>query len=1777
MEPPTAAKTATWVQCENAPPGLKAEIVPFTVSLKGDFSDISNSLSYRYYNDVKVWAIYPRYGEKDGGTRVDVWGENFLNFEQFTRCGFGSKTVQAVFVNSNYMYCFSPASDVVEKGIPFIVTLNAQQNSNERINFWYYNKPSIQNIYPNRGPDDGGNEIVITGNNFDPFKYYEINNHNDTFCKFIGLSLMPATVLESTKIAWNVPPSYVNRETVVEITLNNQQFTDDNVVYTYYKPPYIFDTDPRQGPTKGDTEVTLIGTNFKENTTIICKFGNQAVEGKYLTKHKISWLSPPHPKAEFVPISVSFEQDLWSSGQIKYLYYDQPTISKIEPTWGPESGYTQITVYGANFINLGLGKVHWVFNRTVNMNATVMESDIIKCDSPPAQGWYRSDTKEPRFYNVEITLDGTLFGGPPQRFNYYKEPEINSIFPIMGPIEGGTELTISGVGFGQTSVWNPTIRFGNIYAIPSKISEYEIQVKTPEVDVPDAVVVAVGLNGQQFTKDKTLHFKDEENTFYYYDNPIIYGFTPDKGMSNGGTLVKIKGRGFLPKKYENGTFIPSPVYVRMLESGTRKQLGPTVEAEATENEEVQWRAPPAPAGTKGIISLSLNNHQFYELYHQNQEYSFEYVSSPFVTSIDPEFGEVRQAETVSIDVHGRNFDCDSDGWGNVRWKFGKDPEEIIVKGQRIASDLIKCPLPNYPQPNVLDVEVTLNGKDYSNNGKQFGFYDPFVLQVSPKLISKTGSTRVEIKGFGFVNSQNVGGLKVLYDNDLDQYFWTNNLSKWAVDATFVDKNKITAPTLPLDMIKYQTNEKIKESDPINVEVAIFNDRFTKNHIKVYYYIDPILKFVKPISAPANTQSPVMIEADFNMNLINKQVFFENAKFQWRFTSIDKTEIIYTDGEAISYPYKSDADPTHVKCNTPIWPLNGKEKEGVRLDVTVNGYDYYGGFDFLFTDRLEIYRIQPPSGPNEGRTEVKFIGTGFRAQQEIRVKWGVVDLELLEKDKLAAYLGVNFEKDNDYSSSSDSVIQIKQRDIEQKKSYDTLYLISPKLSNWDKTNGGPVYVEIGAKDSTPGNDQKYDMYSYTTSFTEFYYYKQPIIRNIYPHGGPIEGGTEIVVEGADFQFFPEYGVIPYWQIGDRIVKGKFESTVRIICPSPPGVDIDRKIPILVSLNGQNFIETGKYFHYYKNSEIKGISPTSGPNTGGTSIKLTGEHFSDLSSSDEFLCRFKPLNGDIPPKYVHANYLDKNTILWSSPGGFGNVDAVTVDVSFNGIDYTNNKNEFRYYNIITAAPRSGPADGVGQSIKIYGQGFKDDGNIKWRLDNVESKPNNVNWNEISWPVVPAKQGKDYFGNVPFEVSINGEDWQMFTGGFQYYEQPIVNEIYPRHGPNVGHGKIKFYGDKFRSDFQLAQVFCKIGDSYGKAKVIDQKNLEWEISDLTLSGNDNGFPAQVSLNNASWTVPNSNAYYSPYGIHHITPNSGPSVGGTEITIVGSGFEDTGEAKWRFGVPGDYIIVSGKVLSNDKMVWKSPIEYKLPTHGSFPFSVPFSIAFNKEEYDPWTQSAHRFRFYEQPIISRWTPSKSDIGLLKEVYIYSNDYTEFIQPIPIEGTQYSDYGILCKFGKLGSTPGALINSTLIKCVTPTITERPEDVDKEVVVLSIALNSQNFNENESTWDYTFVGTGTGTSFWPWIIALILVFILLIAIILWVAAIIQRNAMSEPRRTFGPSNETEAPHVLGKRPRGVPGGPMEYEGEFRGDRSGVRGTDNSIGRSDFRGNDPYDTRGKIYSS
>ena len=45
-------RNQTCVQCEFSPPKATEDIVPLTISLLGDFTDIKNSMPFRYYKEV---------------------------------------------------------------------------------------------------------------------------------------------------------------------------------------------------------------------------------------------------------------------------------------------------------------------------------------------------------------------------------------------------------------------------------------------------------------------------------------------------------------------------------------------------------------------------------------------------------------------------------------------------------------------------------------------------------------------------------------------------------------------------------------------------------------------------------------------------------------------------------------------------------------------------------------------------------------------------------------------------------------------------------------------------------------------------------------------------------------------------------------------------------------------------------------------------------------------------------------------------------------------------------------------------------------------------------------------------------------------------------------------------------------------------------------------------------------------------------------------------------------------------------------------------------------------------------------------------------------------------------------------------------------------------------------------------------------------------------------------------------------------------------------------
>jgi hypothetical protein len=60
------------------------------------------------------------------------------------------------------------------------------------------------------------------------------------------------------------------------------------------------------------------------------------------------------------------------------------------------------------------------------------------------------------------------------------------------------------------------------------------------------------------------------------------------------------------------------------------------------------------------------------------------------------------------------------------------------------------------------------------------------------------------------------------------------------------------------------------------------------------------------------------------------------------------------------------------------------------------------------------------------------------------------------------------------------------------------------------------------------------------------------------------------------------------------------------------------------------------------------------------------------------------------YMPAYYVDSETMKCASPSGFAGGDKVWVDLTFNGVDYTDNKFEYNYYAFFGSFPKSAPYD-------------------------------------------------------------------------------------------------------------------------------------------------------------------------------------------------------------------------------------------------------------------------------------------------------------------------------------------------------------------------------------------------------------------------------------------------------------------------------------------------------
>jgi IPT/TIG domain len=241
-------------------------------------------------------------------------------------------------------------------------------------------------------------------------------------------------------------------------------------------------------------------------------------------------------------------------------------------------------------------------------------------------------------------------------------------------------------------------------------------------------------------------------------------------------------------------------------------------------------------------------------------------------------------------------------------------------------------------------------------------------------------------------------------------------------------------------------------------------------------------------------------------------------------------------------------------------------------------------------------------------------------------------------------------------------------------------------------------------TTPGGT------STTSDADQYGYIPAPGVTGIGPTFGPEAGGTTVTITGTDFSGATDV------EFGSTAASAfNVDSPTQITAVAPAGSGI-RDVTVTTP-SGTSAVSRADLYTYIPAPAVTGISPTSGPESGGTTVTITGTDFS-AATDVEF--------GNAPAASFH---LDGSTqITASAPAGTGTVDITVTTPS--GTSTTSNADQFTYIAArvvqqtgsptVATGPPTVQSSGAGLAGSVNPQGLTTTAHFEYGLDARYTKP-------------------------------------------------------------------------------------------------------------------------------------------------------------------------------------------------------------------------------------------------------------------------------------------------------------------------------------------------------------------------------------------------------------------------------------------------------------------------
>ena len=606
----------------------------------------------------------------------------------------------------------------------------------------------------------------------------------------------------------------------------------------------------------------------------------------------------------------------------------------------------------------------------------------------------------------------------------------------------------------------------------------------------------------------------------------------------------------------------------------------------------------------------------------------------------------------------------------------------------------------------------------------------------------------------------------------------------------------------------------------------------------------------------------------------------------------------------------------------------------------------------------VTAISPNDGPQAGGTEITISGTGFT--QASLVSFG------------------------DIAASSFTVL-----------SDTSIRATTPKCcSNLGSSGQDGVDVTVTSPGGTSVADAPYDLYIARPV---------PSIVQISPSSGPQSGGTVITIVGSGLSGASEvdFGSVvapDVTVVSDTEVK----ATTPKCCANLGSSGQDGVEVRLKTAGGTSPSSSGDGFTFYPQPAVTALAPATGHDTGGTTVTITGSGFTGATevdfggtpatslvvNSDSSITAVTPQLQIHRPTYSGTTDLDVSVI---TPGGTSPISqadafAVTKPTS------------------ITITPVDTSAAVVGAHINLHATGNFSDGTSA-DLSNL------VTWSSGT----PGVATVDATGRTT-EVSVGTT---TITGAYDdvsgstaltVVAVPAVTAISPSAGSTAGGTTLTITGSGFGGAtsivFQWASTHhFSIPASNFKVNPGDTQ-ITFTLPPLApgdCAASCAGDFTVIGPGGTSATTPADQfTYVVAPSVTGISPNSGPSAGGTTVTITGTGFA---------GATG--VTLGQTPVTN--FVVTSPTTMTVHTPPGTPLStVDFTVT--NAGGTSTTALVDRFTYGPGPTVTRVSPSTGG--------------TAGGTTVTLTGTLFTGASAV-KFGSVSAASFTVVSATSITAVAP--------------------------------------------------------------------------------------------------------------------------------------------------